>query len=85
MSNWSNNKLNAHLKSLDDAEAKEIAIEALAERLMIEATKASRNVINAYNNHLSMTDVVKITSNSEEFNDVFYKIAEKVINARVKG
>ena len=67
------------LSAQEDAEAKDEAIELLAEQLIATATKAARDVIAASNYNLTMLEIVNETSHSTEFNELYYSAAKKLI------
>lgn len=79
MSDYHETQLNKHMYQLDEDSAKEEAIELLAEQLIATATKTARDVIAASNYDLTMLEVVGETAHSDEFNEMYYKIAEKLI------
>jgi len=80
---WENNQLNEHFKKIDEADAKEQAIEELAEKMLLKATLAINEVVNSSIYDVSMATVTSYTNHNEQFNDVFYSLAEKIINCGV--
>ena len=79
MSDYNEMMLNNHLYQLDADSAKEEAIELLAEQLIAATAKTARDVITASNYNLTACEVIKETDHSDEFNEMFYKIAENLI------
>jgi hypothetical protein len=72
--------LNAHLSKLDAQDEKEQAIEALAERLSSAASLAVANILRSSNYDLTYKTINNSTNGSDEFNEMFYKVAENLIN-----
>ena len=73
--------LNAHLSNLDEQDAKEQAIEMLAERMSAACTGAIGRVISASCYDFDYKTLINATNGSDEFNEMFYKVAEKLINS----
>lgn len=75
------NQLNKYLAQEDANEAKDAAIELLAEQMIATATATVRETLNVSTYNFTMTDIIGVTSHNDEFNEVFYKAAEKLINS----
>lgn len=71
--------LDQHLNSMSEDEARDEAIELLAEQLIATAIKTARDVVVASTYDLSMMDVTKAID-STEFSEVYYQMAEKMID-----
>lgn len=72
--------LDQHLRGLDEQEAKEEAIELLAEQMSCAASSAIAEVLRASAYEFSHKEVNNNTNGSDEFNELYYSIAEKLIN-----
>jgi hypothetical protein len=77
-----NNMVNTGKKPILTDEDRAREVERLAEYMIRAATLECRAVINNYDNRISMSDVVDITNHNQEFNEVFYSIAEKIISKK---
>lgn len=82
---WEGNQLNEHLQDRDDAEAREQAVETLAESLIRNAMRSARDTLIPTDYNLWMSDIVNATSHDEAFNELYYAIAERLIKAHEKG
>ena len=78
MTDYHEQQLNKHMYQLDEDSAKDEAIELLAEQLMVAAFRAMRDVLTASNYDLTASDT-HTEANKEEFNDMYYGIAERLI------
>lgn len=78
---WEEIQLNNHLLQLDDDSAKEEAIELLAEQLSSASSLAISNILRASAYDFEYKDVNNATNGSDEFNEMFYQVAEKLINS----
>jgi hypothetical protein len=74
--------LDQHLNLLAEIDARDDAIETLAEQLTVASTMATREVMRASNYEVSSCDILAETNHNELFNEVFYAIAEKFIDSK---
>jgi hypothetical protein len=74
--------LDQQLNLLAEIDARDDAIETLAEQLTVAATMATREVMRASNYEVSSCDILTETNHNESFNEVFYAIAEKFIDSK---
>jgi hypothetical protein len=73
--------LNSHLSKLDAQDEKELAIELLAEKLSSAASLSISEVLRASAYDFDYKIVNNSTNGSYEFNEMLYKVAEKLINS----
>ena len=73
--------LDQYLNRQDNADAKEEAIQFLAEQLTAASVSAVGQVGRASNYEFSYKLMINLTNGSDEFNEMFYKIAEKLIDS----
>ena len=73
--------LDQHLNNVDLEEAKEEAIQLLAEQMSCASSMAVAQVLTASNYEFSYKNRNNLTNGSDEFNDMFYEIAKKLINS----
>ena len=77
-----NQSLNAHLSKLDKEDERENAIEMLAQRMSSAATNAVGLVCASSPYDFSYKEMMNNTNGSDEYNEMFYKIAEKLIDSQ---
>jgi hypothetical protein len=81
MSDYHDTTLNNHMYQLDREEAKEEEIQLLTEQLVATAVSAIGSVARASNYDFDYVLLMNTTNGSEEFNDMFYEIAKKLIKS----
>jgi hypothetical protein len=81
MSDYNEMMLNKHLYQLDADSAKEEAIELLAEQMSCASSAAIAHVLAASNYEVSYKNRNNLINGNDEFNEMFYLIAEKLINS----
>lgn len=72
--------LNAHLSKLEEQDDKEQSIESLAGQLSCVASLAVANFLRSSTYDFKHKSVNNETNGSDEFNEMFYKVAENLIN-----
>jgi hypothetical protein len=73
--------LDQHLKGLDLEEAKEEAIQLLAEQLSLGAMASVTEVCMASNYEFSYKNRNNLTNGNDEFHEMYCSIAKKLINS----
>ena len=73
--------LDQYLNRQDNADAKEEAVQLLAEQLTVASVVAVGQIGRASNYEFSYKLMINLTNGSDEFNEMFYKIAEKLIDS----
>ena len=80
MADYHEQQLNKYMYQLDEESAKDEAIELLAEQMTCASSSAIAHVLTASNYDVSYKDRNNNTNGSEEFNELFYSIAKKLID-----
>ncbi len=74
------NKLDAHLASIDEQTEHELLVEALAESMLVTMKKTMSTMISVKVKNVSQSDLIDIIEENEDFADSVYYIAENIIN-----
>ena len=77
-------QLDKHLTGIDEQDAKDSAIELLAEQLMSIAEKSAKEILDATSYHISHSDVQKAINECDKFNEAFEEIATALIEVSNK-
>ena len=81
MNDYNEMMLNNHLYQLDADSAKEEAIELLAEQMSCASSAAIAHVLAASNYEISYKNRNNLINGNDEFNEMLYSIAEKLIKS----
>ena len=71
-----------HCEQLGNDDAREQAIESLAEHLSSAASLGVSNFLRLSRYDFSYKNINNLTNGSDEYNEMFYKIAEKLIDSQ---
>jgi hypothetical protein len=81
MNDYHETQLNKHMYQLDRESAKEEEIQLLAEQLVATSLSAIGSVARASKYDFDYTVLMNATNGSEEFNEMFYSVAKKLIDS----
>ena len=74
--------LDQYLSIQEDDEAREEAIETLAEQMIVAAMLSTRDVLRASAYEITKSDILSATDHDEAFNEIFYAMAEKFVDSK---
>ena len=81
MNDYHETQLNKHMHQLDEDNAKEEAIELLAEQMSCASSAAIAHVLAASNYEISYKNRNNLINGSDEFNEMIHSIATKLIES----